>query len=312
MNSKGKSLTLLLILILAVSSMFTFKPANAQSVPKPSVPGFSVRFVDASYNVSSTNAYTGLSETNPVSNASIVFTVFNQPFVSPNYQLYFNIRVKPHYADNWTEIYPVVNTTSANNGDGTFSYALYIDDSPLQSTSGNTSIIFPVIPTDLYEATGYDIQRYYSPNENRDGGYSTFLEAIPNGAQLDFQVQALVGHAGQMWIIQHPFYPTIGGYPTIAVAYDTASGWSNTQTIIISGIASTTISPSESTPTPTDYTVPPSSPGTTAQSSAQAAVGVVVQGFGWTEIALIGTVAILLIVIVSLLMLLFRKHQTKA
>ncbi|MEM2108401.1 MAG: hypothetical protein QXL10_03855 [Candidatus Bathyarchaeia archaeon] len=224
-----------LIFIFTVSSVISISLNHVSgAMPKPSVPEFTVKFVNASYSVTTTNPYTGLSETKLVSNNSIEITIKNQPFDSPGYQIYYNIRVKPHFTDNWTEVYPIVNTTSAYNGDGTFSYAEYINyNSPSQSTSSYTIITFPVVPTDVYQATGYDIKRYFSGYQYEGGTYIPILIAIPDGAQIDFQVQALVGHESQLWVIDHPFTPTYGGHFEPAVAYNGASDWSKTKTIII-------------------------------------------------------------------------------
>lgn len=220
---------------------------ESASIAKPSVPEFKVKFVNASYSVTTTNPYTGLDETKLVSNNSIEVTIKNQPFDYSNNQIYYNIRVKPHFADNWTEIYPIQNMPSSYNGDGTFSYAEYMSrDSPTQSNSSYTVITFPVVPTELYQASGYDIQRYYSGEEGQEGTYFAFLSAIPAGGQLDFQVETLVGHTSQRWVIDHPFYPTIGGHFAPAFAYDGTGGWSNTQTLTIPD-TSTSASPSPST-----------------------------------------------------------------
>jgi len=231
------------------------KPAFALSIPKPSVPQFTIKFVNASYSVTTTNSYTGQSETQQISNNSIEITIKNQPFDYSNnglaYQIYFDVRIKPHFTniDNWTEVYPLENLTSSQaNENGVFSFAEYISpDSPPQSYSSYTIITFPVLPTDLYGASGYDIQRYYSGQEGQEGTYSTFLRAIPSGGQLDFQVEALVGHDSQMWVIQHPLYPLVGGYSAPANAYDLTSGWSATQTITIPSSSSTSPSPNPTT-----------------------------------------------------------------
>jgi hypothetical protein len=254
MGKVGKSFALILILTVAISSLslLIVKPACAQSIPTPSVPQFTVKFVNDSYSVTTTNSYTGVNETQQISNNSIEITIKNQPLDYSNngltYQISFNVRTKPHFTnnDNWTEVYPLENLTSSQvNGNGVFSYAEYVSpDSPTQSSSSYTVITFPVVPTDLYGASGYDIQRYYSGQEGQEGMNFSFLSAIPEGGQVDFQVEALVGHDSQMWVIQHPLYPTIGGYSAPAVAYDSTSGWSNTQTVTI---GSTSASPS---PTP--------------------------------------------------------------
>jgi len=237
---------------LILASAMRFGTVQASSIPKPSIPEFTVKFVNASYSVTTTNPYTGLSETELTSNNSIEVTIKNQLFDYLNNQIYYNVRIKPRFADNWTEIYSLRNMTSSYNGDGTFSYAQYINDySPPQSKSSYTIVTFPVVETELYGASGYDIQRYYSGPQYEEGRYFAFLSAIPAGGQVDFQVEALVGHDSQMWVIEHPFYPTIGGHSAPAVAYDESSEWSNTQTVTIG---------ESQTPTPTPPNFGPTSP----------------------------------------------------
>lgn len=201
--------------------------------------------MNASYTVTTTNSYTGQSQTQLINNNSIEIMIKNQPFDYSNngltYQIYFNIRIKPHFSntDNWTEVYPLENLTSSPaNANGIFPSAWYVY-SPVQSNSTSTIIDFQVVPTDVYQATGYDI-------------YGTPFYGIPIDSQLDFQVEALVGHNSTYWYIQHPFTPTYGGFSVSAVAYDSASGWSNTQTINIDANAPTTTpnaSPSQNSTT---------------------------------------------------------------
>jgi hypothetical protein len=238
-----KTIALFLILIFAMSSLtlLTVKPANAQTIPNLTIPQFTVKFVNASYTVTTTNSYTGQNQTQLINNNSIEITIKNQPFDYSNngltYQIYFNIRIKPHFSntDNWTEVYPLENLTSSPaNANGIFPFAWYVF-SPVQSNSTSTIIDFQVVPTDVNQATGYDI-------------YGTPFYGIPIDSQLDFQVEALVGHNSTYWYIQHPFTPTYGGFSVSAVAYDSASGWSNTQTIAIGETASTSPAPSPSVP----------------------------------------------------------------
>ena len=66
MNRVSKSLALILILIIAISSLslMMVKPASAQSIPKPSVPQFTLTFQDNTYVVqpttfATTDPYTG-------------------------------------------------------------------------------------------------------------------------------------------------------------------------------------------------------------------------------------------------------------
>jgi len=272
--------------------------ASAESsISKPSVPEFTVKFVNASYSVTTTNPYTGLEETELISNNKIEITINNQPFGYSDFQIYYNIRVKPHFEGDWIEVYPLRNRTSSYNEDGTFSYSQYInDDSAPQSESSFTSITFPVVPTELYLASGYDIQRCYSGADGQEGTYFAVLSAIPDGAQLDFQVEASVGHYAQVYVNDHPLAPYPIGHYEQAVAFDMTSGWSSTQTITIDGNAPTT--------------TPTASPSQYLTATPDASGDVNQQGFNWTEISLfaaLGVIAALLVVIA----LMYRKQTKK-
>jgi hypothetical protein len=252
----GETFALFLTLTIAIScvTILAVKPANAQTIPTLIIPQFNVKFVNASYTVTTTNSYTGQSQTQLINNNSIEITIKNQPFDYSNngltYQIYFNVRVEPHFSntDNWTEVYPLENLTSSQaNENGVFPYAWYIlPETPPQLNQDYTTFAFPVIPTEVYGASGYDVLR---ADTGHNAWLPDFLDAIPSGAQLDFQIQALVGHNSTYWYIQHPFTPTIGGYSAPAVAYDSASGWNNTQTITIPA-SSTSASPSPSPTVP--------------------------------------------------------------
>jgi len=181
------------------------------------------------------NPYTEINETELVSKDSIEITIKNQPFGYSNiYKIYFNVRAKPHFEGNWTEIYQLENRASSYNSDGNFSFAEYVShDSPTQSNSSFTNITFPVVPTELYQASGYDIQRYHTEVGVSEGFYYSFLSAIPYGGQVDFQIEALVGHGAQMYVNDHPLAPYPIGHYEQANAFDIASGWSSTKTITI-------------------------------------------------------------------------------
>lgn len=119
MKPSVKCLALLLIVSMATSGlMLMVKPTDAQTstpMPTPSVPSFTVKFVDASYDVPTTtsiNEYTGKSVTNPgyhVDNKTVVLTIDNRPFSSylHNYPptFFYSVRVKGAFAQNWTELY---------------------------------------------------------------------------------------------------------------------------------------------------------------------------------------------------------------
>ncbi len=236
MDRLGKSLALCLVLLLAVSVLFSVVvPASAQTVPQPSVPEFTLKYVSSSYTVTTTNPYTGVTEKELVSNDSIVITITNQPFPYSEYQLYYNVRTKPHFEGDWYEIYPLANLTSSYKGGYDFTYAQYIWRGVPQSDSSYTTIAFLVEPTNLYQGSGYDVDGIF--------GYL----GIPYGSQLDFQVEAQVGHPLGIWVGDHPLYPMAGGHLEPGIAYDLSSGWSNTKTTSI-GESSGSALPSPSVP----------------------------------------------------------------
>jgi hypothetical protein len=274
-----KSFALVLILLLTASSLIMVKPSFA-SITKPSVPEFNIKFVDASYNVTTTDPYTGINVTQQFDNNTIEVMIKNQPFAYSinglTYHLYYNVRTKPHFVGNWTELYPIVERlSSAYNSSGN-SYSEYIsNNSPPESTSEYTVLSFSAD---------------YPPN-----------------AQVDFQVEAIIGHASQAWVIQHPFAPEYGGYYEPAIAFDEISGWSNTQTVTIStsGASPSPSSSPASTPTSSPSSMPSQNP-TATQPGAQTTT---LLGLDWTTIALIvlSIVVALLIVVIAFM----RRRRVK-
>ncbi len=111
-----KGFSLLLIAVLAILSLTIVKPTGA-FIPKPSIPEFTVQLADHSYDVpptttSTTNPYTNKTtiKTNPgyhVQKITIDITIKNQPFPSTiggnTTNLYYNVRSKGHFGENWRE-----------------------------------------------------------------------------------------------------------------------------------------------------------------------------------------------------------------
>jgi hypothetical protein len=116
---------------LSCLTILTVDPANAQTIPKPSVPEFILKFVDASYDVPityTTDPYTGQNITHQgyhVNNTILLIAIQNQPLVYQfngnesfgSESFYYNIQVKGHYAENWTQLYlndelPMPNVSS--------------------------------------------------------------------------------------------------------------------------------------------------------------------------------------------------------
>jgi hypothetical protein len=129
----------LLAIILTASILLVVNsaPASAQSVPE-----FTLKLADHSYNVppsttTTTDPYTGKQTvtTQPgyhVENKTIDITIQNQQFLQPNdlTDLYYNIRVKGHFGENWTDLYYISNNTAQNS-------------LPRQSASENTVVSVP-------------------------------------------------------------------------------------------------------------------------------------------------------------------------
>jgi hypothetical protein len=153
---KRKALALTIILALLVPVLAGIVQAES-SIPKPSVPDFSLKVVAHPYDVAPTTTidpYTGdeiiTSYGYREENKSVEVTIKNQPFtstldVSGNYtSLYYNVQFKGQYTDEWKNARAFYNA----------------------SNSEYTVISISLIP---YQ--------------------------IPDGSPLDFQVRAFTGYA---------------------------------------------------------------------------------------------------------------------
>lgn len=213
---------LVFAILLALAAYQMFIPSTS-AVSAPSVPEFSVKFISSSYSVTTTDPYTGQTTTTLNHNNTIEVSINNQHAIDSTHQIYYNIRVRPHFEGNWTELFPLWNLASAparsENGDFPIGQYLYTADmpdalrTPAQSEGEYTVLTFPL---------------------NGGNGYARdALSNLPDNARVDFQVEAIVGHNATYWYIQHPLYPTYGGLYQDSVAYDADSGWSNTQTLTV-------------------------------------------------------------------------------
>jgi hypothetical protein len=104
MGTLSKSLTLVLIFIVvwAGSSMLIGQFANAQSIPKPTVPEFTLNFTGCSVS-------TIAGEERSSSYFNVNLTIQNQPltYTAPdgtNYTICYQIRAKNHFNDTWQEL----------------------------------------------------------------------------------------------------------------------------------------------------------------------------------------------------------------
>jgi hypothetical protein len=229
-----KSLSLSLILVLVFVSFTIFlmaKPANAQTIPKPYTPEFTVSIVDRSYTVpitatQTTDPFTGQQVTQTsggqyVKNQTLDIKIRNPSLTSatlPNgtvANLYYTVRTKGHFSDYWPTS-PVDPWTSLTENGDSFTRVF-------ASTSDYTIVTLVIGSTN-------DIIM----------GYADIY--ISAGGQEDFQVKASLGY---QYTIYDFLYPTGTAFVSFA-----DSGWSNTQTIT-NGEASPTSSTPNPTPTPT-------------------------------------------------------------
>ena len=168
------------------------EPIEPAPITKPSVPEFTLDFTEHSHDVPpiyGIDQFTGdnitIQEGAHYQWTTLDFTIKNQQVPSA-YSLYYNIRYKGQYTDNWTDLY---------HGD------TYI---PQQSEEYST-ISFLV--------SGYP----YTPEAH----IGTL--PIPSGAEVDFQVEAMIGGIYRI-------------SPQFASGYEfrgETSGWSETQTITL-------------------------------------------------------------------------------
>ena len=258
MNKGG---VLLLIILLAVSTLMLIESVSAQSIPKPSVPEFTLRIVARPYDVPPTatiDPYTGKTVITQggyhVENKSIDITIKNQKF-STNDTVWYNVEYKGHYSTDWlTYSSPIPNSIE------------FTSNIP-QSDSYYTIISVPV------------------RNDRTD-------ETIfPERGQVEFRVKALVGTF--IWIPH-------GNLFSDRIDFDGEVGdWSPTQTITIgentptatpnASFPSQSLSPSESqNPTPN-------------QSSPQIVIQLGIDWAPIATFVLLGVIAVLLVFVVVFL-----------
>jgi hypothetical protein len=209
MDNICRTFALFLILSMAMSclALLIVKPANAQTTPIPSIPEFTAKLVDCSYNVPATttiNPYTGETINNPahrVENYTIDLTIKNQPYTpviannGANTSFVYQIQVKGHFAKEWIPMYPFGEGPKMSNSD----YRVV------------TYLLLPNQPEEDYYLTSHDST---TPSANT-------ITGLPPNASIDFQVEALSGY----WTRTMEF----GSQHFEAQE----SGWSPTQTVTI-------------------------------------------------------------------------------
>jgi len=241
-----KSTTLLLIIVLALSSLVMVGSALAQTIPKPSIPEFTVDFFfDNPYNIPpryDIDPYTGkdviMEPGYHVQEKIVEVMIKNQPFTSYSdttgnvISLYYSIRIKGSFGDSWW--YP------------DYSDYMQVDDEGERVNYNGA---------DQY--SDYTVIDYGLVGNN--GTRALLNLDISDGGKVDFQVQAFIGYkirVNDPSVLGIPVYdPTIT--PHHFVFTGELSGWSSTETLSIGD--SSASSPQPTTPTsltPTPYYEP--------------------------------------------------------
>jgi hypothetical protein len=227
MGNLSRAFSLFLVIILAVSSMIIVRTASAQTISKPSIPEFTLKVIDNSYEVPATNLtdpFTGKTTTTHtgyrVQNGTIQVAIKNQPFKSYDdenghtVRLYYSIRFKGHFEAIWS-YYPNSNSEHP--------------DYYFATESNYTTLFF-----------------YYGENSVT---YGPRLGEISSGGQVDFQVEAFIGY-----YTTQPRPPALwepGGIYYYQAYVGESSDWSNVQTISIPKGTISISTPPTSTESPT-------------------------------------------------------------
>ena len=261
--SKGLVLALVLVVIMSGANLLIVKPANAQTISKPSVPEFDLKYVDNSYDVPPTygiDPYTGKNVTIQagyhVQNDSVEVIIKNQPFTSYSYngsrvELFYNIALKGHF-ENWASN----NWNSQNINVQTYDQ---YPDWYYPTSNSDYSIITYGLGGDngtdsayKYRSLTYNTPPYY-------GYYDYTLGNISVGGQVDFAIQAIIGYSYQVYENVTPAVIALNHMetPYYFIFTGQSSAWTNVETITIpNGSVSTSALPNSvssqtSLPTPT-------------------------------------------------------------
>jgi hypothetical protein len=289
MNKTSKGFAAFIILIMAISSLslIMFKPVNAQSIPKPSVPEFSLKYADYSYNVPPTygiNDYTGQKTTitngYDVINRTVQFTIKNQPFNAyvdssgNTIMLYYHIRYKGNYGNTCSDI-------SVKEGN---------------SIIFHDTLIFPASNSSTSEVK---VGEYSYGGSGPIGNQRLYNINLPTEGKIDFQVQALIGKAqlfnsngvlGYFALYSYNFTGQVGD-------------WSSSQTL---AFEETSVSPETPNPTVPNTSYFP----TIAPSNSNRSIQITIQISTANVILLVGIVLVVILAVVIVVFFSVRPRKT--
>jgi len=147
MDRVSKFLSLWLVVILAFSILLMAKPVDAQTIPKPSVPEFTLNFVDKSLTTIDGVYY---------DSKTIQVTIANQP--SLNHSLFYNVRYRMNNG-NWMDIYTMDDAYPLQSDSEYTIISVYLHP------QGNDTFVPPnsIVDVQVEAMIGY-IHRSYNPN----------------------------------------------------------------------------------------------------------------------------------------------------
>jgi hypothetical protein len=282
-----KPLALLFIAAIAASSLLMVVSVSAQSIPKPSVPEFTVTLTDYSYDVqatatSTTDPYDGQikTETTPgyhVKNATLTVAIKNQPFTiyynadGFPIKLYYHIQMKGHSETDWP-------------GPGQ-----------------NSSLGQMYFPADNSSYTLCTSNYFCSSlgDKNFEG-----ISKYPTDGKVDIQVEAFIGYVDVTNI--DPASLVVRPDDLTYTYFGENSGWSSTQTITFDENAAALTVPSQST----EITRISTPAGTTVSANPIEESNIVL-GLNWEQAAIV-LFCIILIPLTVLLLILFRRQNKQA
>jgi hypothetical protein len=277
MHTSKIAILCLLLLTIIVGSNLTIEAANS-TISKPSVPEFTLRYVDRSYAVGATydiDIYTGMNVTTHeayyVQLKTIELTIKNQAFTefkdSDNHSinLYYSVRMKGHSGGSWT--YP-------NYGD------YYVEGKPeINYVRANTDSVTVI----TYGLVG------------NNGTVDYYCFDIPAGGRADFQVQAFIGYYNRTT------FTGMLGESHQDVFTGESSDWSDTQTITVDNSSAVTSSPAPSSSTS-------ASQNPTLTVGQPSSGDSVLFGLGWIGVAVVVLLALIAVLLVLVVFYLPRRR----
>ena len=259
----AKIIPLSLVAILALSSLIILESTSAQTITKPSVPEFTVKYIDRSYDTQPTyglDQYTGKTvitkQSEHVDNRTIEIEIKNQPFTpftdqyGNSINLLYNVQYKGSFGENWTSMFgEIAEWWGGIDPYGTYGF-------PTQDSSSQSTTISYSLPWNIVDG------------------------------QMDIQVEALKGYTNRTI---DPGRAHINWAVYEYTFYGEESGWSNTQSVTIGGASMSTPNPTSltfSTPTPTaTFPASPSSTPTVPEFLWLATLGLFISLFAVAVVA---------------------------